>query len=567
MMIRLLCSLLVVGSAFSGNPAATNADDSPRKTSAEKVQSSRLTLQLRYRTETKLGSGRFHTLTRTETWKPSQTAVIVCDMWDLHSCLNATRRGAEMAPRMNRVLGEARRRGVTIIHAPSNCMDYYKDHPARLRAVNTPQADNLPEDIGRWCYKIPAEEQGVYPIDQSNGGVDDDPDAHRRWEAKLKTMGRNPNHPWIKQTDLLDIRNGDYITDKGDETWSILEHNGIENVILVGVHTNMCVLGRPFGLRQMAKNGKNVVLMRDMTDTMYDPKRRPFVSHFTGTDLIVGHIEKYVCPTITSDQLLRDVPVASRQLHARWSKPFRFKNDNRPRLAIVMAESEYRTNETLPKFAVKHLGKHFSIQFVHADPKDRNNIPGLIDAVENADVLFLSIRRRILPKKQLAAIRRHVKAGKPVIGIRTASHAFHLRGKKEPPKGHDDWPEFDAEVFGGNYSNHHGNKVTPTVHVADGAEGHPILAGANMEGLKSGGSLYKTRPLAKTTRTLLLGKIEGKPAEPVAWTNKPKTGNRVFYTSLGHVKEFQSPEYNRFLRNAVYWTAGVKVSDEVKPGY
>ena len=72
---------------------------------------------------------------------------------------------------------------------------------------------------------------------------------------------------------------------------------GIKNVILVGVHTNMCVLGRPFGLRQMAQNGKNVVLMRDMTDTMYNPGRAPYVSHFTGTDLIVEHIEKWVCPT------------------------------------------------------------------------------------------------------------------------------------------------------------------------------------------------------------------------------------------------------------------------------
>jgi hypothetical protein len=76
----------------------------------------------------------------------------------------------------------------------------------------------------------------------------------------------------------------------------------------------MCVLGRPFGLRQLAKNGKNVVLMRDMTDTMYNPARSPNVSHFRGTELIVEHIEKFVCPTITSDQLI-------------GGKPFYFKGD------------------------------------------------------------------------------------------------------------------------------------------------------------------------------------------------------------------------------------------------
>ena len=78
--------------------------------------------------------------------------------------------------------------------------------------------------------------------------------------------------------------------------WAILEQNQIEHVILTGVHTNMCVLGRPFGLRQMARVGKDVVLMRDMTDTMYNPARWPFVSHFTGTDLIIDHVERHVCP-------------------------------------------------------------------------------------------------------------------------------------------------------------------------------------------------------------------------------------------------------------------------------
>jgi hypothetical protein len=78
----------------------------------------------------------------------------------------------------------------------------------------------------------------------------------------------------------------------------------------------MCVLGRPFGLRQMAKNGKNVVLVRDLTDTMYNPQRSPNVSHFEGTRLIVEHIEKFVCPTITSDQIL-------------GGKEFRFKGDEK----------------------------------------------------------------------------------------------------------------------------------------------------------------------------------------------------------------------------------------------
>ena len=288
---RLLVSLSVALIPLAASQAPQAADD--------------LDLVLRHRVETAEGTGRYHAISQAESWNPAETAIIVCDMWDLHHCLNAVRREGEFAPRLEQVLQTAREAGVTIIHAPSSCMEHYAGHAARERAKTAPPADNLPEEIGQWCHKIPAEERGVYPVDQSDGGEDDDPKEHAEWEAKLTAMGRNPGTPWKSQIDVLTIdAERDFITDQGDETWNILEARGIKNVILTGVHTNMCVLGRPFGLRQMARNGKNVVLMRDLTDTMYNPKSWPFVSHFTGTDLIVEHIEKYVCPTITSDQLI-----------------------------------------------------------------------------------------------------------------------------------------------------------------------------------------------------------------------------------------------------------------------
>src|SRR5262249_21775823 len=138
-------------------------------------------------------------------WDARKAAVIVCDMWDLHHCLEATRRGAEMAPRMNRLLEEMRRRGALVIHAPSGCMDAYKGHPARRRALETPRSKSLPRDIGKWCYRIPAEEKGKYPIDQSDGGEDDDPAEHRAWAARLEALGRNPRAPWKGQTAALRI--------------------------------------------------------------------------------------------------------------------------------------------------------------------------------------------------------------------------------------------------------------------------------------------------------------------------------------------------------------------------
>lgn len=520
--LLLLCAAVTMLASEVANPASNS-----------------LALKLRKRVETSPDSGRFHTLTEAVTWEAKKTAFIVCDMWDLHHCLNAVRRANEMAPRMNQVLTEARKRGATIIHAPSSCMDTYKNHPARKRALSTPRAKSLPEDIGKWCTRIPSEEKGKYPIDQTDGGEDDDPDEHRAWHEKLKNMGRNPRAPWKSQMDALTILDEDYISDSGEEIWSILTARGLDQVVLLGVHTNMCVLGRPFGLRQMAKNGKKVVLMRDLTDTMYNPARAPYVSHFTGTDLIVEHIEKWVCPTITSDQIL-------------GGKPFRFAADQRPHVVFVVAEDEYRTEQTLPVFALEHLGKQFRVSFVFGHDKLRHDLPGL-DVVNEADVLVVSVRRRALLAEQLALLQKHVEAGKPVVGIRTASHAFSVA--KPASDKLRTWPQFDADVLGGNYQGHHSNKVKTTITIAKGAEMHPVLRDVKVENWQGHGSLYRTSPLAKSATPLLLGSIPGKPVEPIAWVNTSKAGGRVFYTSFGHVDDFKQPAFQTLLRNAIAWAA------------
>ncbi|MBX6312422.1 MAG: isochorismatase family protein [Isosphaeraceae bacterium] len=503
-----------------------------------------LALTLRTRVEAPPESGRYRVVERAAAWDPKRTAIIVCDMWDLHHCLNATRRVGEMAPRMDQVLRKARGLGVLIIHAPSNCMETYKDHPARQRARATPRSQNLPQDIGKWCYQIPAEEKGTYPIDQTDGGEDDDPAEHERWAARLAAMGRNPRIPWKAQTDRLKIdEDVDIISDDGEEIWSVLEARGIDHVILMGVHANMCVLGRPFGLRQMAKNGKNVVLMRDLTDTMYNPRRSPFVSHFTGTDLIVEHIEKFVCPTITSDQLV-------------GGSPFRFKDDRRPHVVFVIAEDEYRTEQTLPEFAARHLGRDFRVSFVFGDDSERNSLPSL-DLLKEADLAVISVRRRVLPASQMAILRRFVADGKPIVGLRTASHAFAVRGNEALPPGHEAWPEFDAQVLGGHYHGHYGAGPEVTITRAEGASELPILAGVDVAKLVGHGSLYKVRPLADSAVPLLLGSIPGQPTEPVAWAYLSPAGGRVFYTSLGHPDDFRQAEFQRLLRNALAWAAGL----------
>ena len=480
-----LCSALFLASLATSHSAA-EAD----------ANSGMLSLVLRDRLPSETNPELFQVRERPQRWEAKKTAIIVCDMWDLHHCKRAVDRVKEIAPRMNEVIAKARDLGALIIHAPSSCMDPYKDTVMRKRALSAPAAKTLPKDIASWCKQIPPEEKGRYPIDQSDGGEDDEKAEHAAWAAKLASLGRDPRAPWKSEYDVLKMDERDAISDSGVEIWNLLEQRGIDNVILLGVHTNMCVLGRPFGLRQLAKNGKNVVLMRDMTDTMYNPARWPNVSHFRGTDLIVEHVEKYVCPSVTSDQIL-------------GGKPFRFKDDIRPLVVLAISEDEYKTEQTLPAFVRDVVQDRLGVdsKILIGDPKPPHNIPGFADALEKADLLLVSMRRRSLPEQDLAALRKYIAAGKPVVGIRTASHAFDARGKLA--EGQVVWPKFDAEVLGGNYTGHHGVGTKTTVNPVKEAAKHPVLAGVQTP-ITGYGSLYKVSPLAKTTTALLTGSIPEK---------------------------------------------------------
>ena len=495
----------------------------------------KLTLTTRSRVQTPERSGKIKVVHSQLQWKASETAIIICDMWNQHWCKGATRRVEELAGRMNQVVRKARDKGVLIIHAPSGTIGHYKDHPARKRARNAPKAANVPKEIGKWCtLKSELEKRFKYPIDQSDGGCDCEPRCKQ-------------GSPWRKQIDTIEIRNEDAISDSGVEVWNLLEQHGIDNVILMGVHTNMCVLGRPFGLRNMARYGKNVVLVRDLTDTMYNSRMQPFVSHFTGTDLIVEHIEKFVCPTITSTTLTGE-------------PGFVFRNDKRLRVVFISAESEYGAAESLPEFSHELEMKYgLCCEILQGSTdrasKERDNIVGM-EALMGADLVVLFVRRRAFPAQQMKHFRDYMGSSKPLVALRTSSHAFDTRGKH--PDGHVEWRNFDPEVLGGNYNGHYGSGPKCTVTAVAGSEGHPILAGVKIP-FTSIGSLYKASPLTKSTKTLLIGTIPDKEPEPVAWTNRYRK-SRVFYTSLGHVDDFENPQFRRLLINAVFWAMDKPIS-------
>jgi type 1 glutamine amidotransferase/nicotinamidase-related amidase len=491
---------------------------------AADVPAEPLGLHIRSRIETSKGSGQWQATESTVQWEPRKTAIVVCDMWNQHWCKGATARVAEMAPRMNEVLQDARRRGVFIIHCPSDTLKYYEGTPQRKLAQAAPKATpRVP--IQGWCA-LDSGRESPLPIDDSDGGCDDEPQCKQ---------GR----PWTHQIDALQILDGDAITDSA-EAYYLMEQRGIENVIVMGVHANMCVLGRPFSIRQMVRQGKNVVLMRDLTDTMYNSRKAPYVRHFVGTDLIVEHIEKYWCPSITSADFL-------------GGDPFHFHGAELPHVVFVIGENEYQTWDTLPEFARKELEwRGFHCSFVTAGTSVSDNTFTNFSLIKQADLLVLSVRRRTPQKEMMALIRDHLNAGKPLVGIRTASHAFDA---KPADAQHEGWSSFDSEILGCDYQGHYNNggpnNASTSIRIIPGA--HPILTGMPTNELSVASSLYKSRDPATTVTPLMTGRVEGSAEiEPVAWVNT--AGNRrVFYTSLGSPDEFKHPFFRQLLLNGVCW--------------
>lgn len=238
-------------------------------------------LDLRSRVELHKGSTEWREVHVSQPITPSQTAIIICDMWDKHWCGGATTRVGGLVKKMNSVLDAARRAGILIIHAPSETMDFYKDSPQRQRMLQLAKIDPPP------ALNL---QDPPLPIDDKKGGCDTDDKFYKAWSRE---------HPG------LTIDDRDFVSDNGSEVYSLLRLRGIRTLLVMGVHTNMCILNRTFAIKNMTNWGVRCILVRDLTDAMYSPQDRPFVSHEAGTQLVIEHIEKYWCPTTLSSELLR----------------------------------------------------------------------------------------------------------------------------------------------------------------------------------------------------------------------------------------------------------------------
>jgi type 1 glutamine amidotransferase len=239
-----------------------------------------------------------------------------------------------------------------------------------------------------------------------------------------------------------------------------------------------------------------------------------------------------------------------------WLQPARAADPapKPPHVFFLIGEPEYDTKTTVPAFARAELeprGVRCTFSILPAD--DSNDFPNF-DALKDADLLFISVRRHTPPQAQMDAIRAFVAAGRAVVGIRTASHAFALRGKDaKPPAGYADWPEFDHEILGGNYSDHYGHGIETWAKVIPGQAEHPVLAGIGLEEFSVPSHLYKNPDLPAWVTPLVTARLANRPeVEPIAWVST-KDNRRVFYTSLGAPEDFAIPQFRTLLRNGIFW--------------
>lgn len=227
-------------------------------------------------------------------WDPAKAAAVICDMWDTTQCVSAARRVAEMAPRVSEVASRLRQEGALIVHAPAGCMEYYAGTPARERALRVHRVPSpVPVDWNDWD----AAREAPLPATLA----DDTPCSCEHGEPC--TVG-GPPYPWTRQIEAIKVESIDAVTDSGEELLALLAARGIDDVVVMGVHANRCVLGRPYGIRQLVYWGKRPVLCRDLTDAYHrDPH-----GHRWGNEQMIAHIERYWCPTLTSDQLAGGAP-------------------------------------------------------------------------------------------------------------------------------------------------------------------------------------------------------------------------------------------------------------------
>ncbi|MBS1746492.1 MAG: ThuA domain-containing protein, partial [Bacteroidetes bacterium] len=226
----------------------------------------------------------------------------------------------------------------------------------------------------------------------------------------------------------------------------------------------------------------------------------------------------------------------------------------KPYIVFLITEdtNNYEAHKTIPLFAdmfekehgytckvILGKGTHGAYSYPDLKPLDK------------ADLLVVFARRIALPHDQMKAIKNYLNKGKPLVGIRTANHAFKVNGKIED--GFEDWPGFVADILGCENRGYGSAELGTDVTIDAEAGDHPVLNGVQSAQWHSTGQIYHVAPLLdKDAKILLWGKVENK-TEPIAWTRKAGK-SKVFYTSLGHPDDFKVTSFLTLLINGIKWS-------------
>jgi type 1 glutamine amidotransferase len=219
---------------------------------------------------------------------------------------------------------------------------------------------------------------------------------------------------------------------------------------------------------------------------------------------------------------------------ARSDEP---KKEKPLRVCLLSGCNTYHSEKSLPPFQ-EWLEKNYRVECTRLVRKADDDLPGL-EKLDECDVAFVFFKRMSLKGEQLERFQKYVRSGRPIVAVRTASHAVQT------------WLDFDREILGGNYQGHYEKEPVTQIELTDAGKQHPILKGVTLK--SAPGPLYKNTGHAKDITILLTGANPGQ-VEPLAWVRE-REGGRIFYTSLGDPTTFEDENFRRLLANAVFWTA------------
>jgi hypothetical protein len=259
-------------------------------------------------------------------------------------------------------------------------------------------------------------------------------------------------------------------------------------------------------------------------------------------------------------------------------------------IVLASGDEEYRSEEALPQLAkilAQHHGFKCTVLFA-IDPKDgtinpnvRDNIPGL-EALKTADLMVIFTRFRELPDEQMKYIAEYVASGRPIIGMRTATHAFDIKKSQTYEKYGWQSKEWDGgfgrQILGETWISHHGQhgKQSTRGVLVRAKAAHPILRDIHDGDIWGPTDVYCVRlPMPSDVQPLVLGQVlegmspgdqpapgkQNDPMMPIAWVRQASSAThtgRSFTTTMGASQDLQSEGLRRLLVNACYWALGME---------